>query len=378
MKAKTNTDLARAQWRALAHSVGITPAELTDRVTTLLGARPTDPDAALAGARRVVEQIRSEATRAAAPALVALPGAAPDAATGLGQLVSWERPPAQEPTWGALLAALMAEGLDESWAPRPPSARRALGLAVRPYQEASSVRKGSRSRAVAARPRGGAYVLVRETLDQEEIDVRLGAARTRVWLDASERLQIEPADDRRAPAIRDAYRERLEHEALDRTKISAWLVECAYRLGAVSWTEAGGVYHLPPDAADRWARVCRAAEAARARGVRSIVVARTADAVRYILSAYREHVAAALAAVREHAEAALTGEAGPRAVSTQLAALGSLREQLAQYEALLDVRLADVQGQLDAVDSELGKARLVAEARAEAEREQRRAAREGR
>jgi len=131
---KSERDLAEMQYRALAHSIGITLTELTQRVTELLGARPSDPDAALAGARRVVEQARAEA-QAAQPGLgglVALPGAKADAATGLGQLVSWERPPSTEPTWGALLGALMAEGLDESWAPKAPSARRALGIAVKP------------------------------------------------------------------------------------------------------------------------------------------------------------------------------------------------------------------------------------------------------
>jgi len=226
-------------------------------------------------------------------------------------------------------------------------------------------------------------VLVREHVDQETIDVRLGAARTRVWLDDADRLQIEPATDHRAPAIRAEYHRLLDEERLDRTKVSAWLVECAYRLGAVSWTEAGGVYHLPPSATERWARICRAAEAAQARQVRSIVVARTDAAIRFILSAYQEHVDSALAELAKVAEAAQQQQGteaapGARAIKTQLEALRGLERQLGEYEALLDVRLAGVQERLDAVQAELGKAKLAAEARADEEREARRAAKAGR
>jgi hypothetical protein len=143
--------------------------------------------------------------------------------------------------------------------------------------------------------------------------------------------------------------------------VTSWLVALAYKQGAVTLRDSGGVYFIPRPSMDFWTRAADVVEAVSGKGhqVFRIPAMRNSEAVAAIVDAIQAE--AAKVAETMEAEMLATGDdqLGKRAVKTRQADVEALLGKLADYETLLGLQL-DVRSRVEALQANLAAAALIA------------------
>jgi hypothetical protein len=153
--------------------------------------------------------------------------------------------------------------------------------------------------------------------------------------------------------LRQAY-QRVRSE-LAATDVSAWLIDLARKVSAISLRESGGVYFIPRDEVARWEQISQvvASVSDGRHDVFRIPALQTAEAVEAILSSLEVEANDTIGAFE--ADLIKTGEdaIGARALKGRLRAADTLAAKLAKYEGLLGVKLDKIRESLETVKADL-------------------------
>ena len=123
------------------------------------------------------------------------------------------------------------------------------------------------------------------------------------------------------------------------TDVTTWLVKLAYKHGAVTLRDTGGVYFVPREHAEFWRAVSRCVEATAGYKVFRIPAMRNDEAISAIVDAMSAE-AAALATTLEMEMAATGDDAlGKRAIKTRQTEAEDMLRKITSYEKLLGMQL---------------------------------------
>lgn len=251
-----------------------------------------------------------------------------------------------------LASAWRAAGLDEKLLPTAVKNEVALGRAVADQAE--------KRRLIRPLARRGAWAIVDETVVEGQaptyrtlVTVRLG--------DTGADVEAVSASDDEAYFIRTAiggaylqHRNKLAHH-----DISAWLLDIAYGLKAVSLRESGGVYFIPNAGVDMWSKVADAVTAGGAGDVFRIPAMRTAEAVAAITAAITAEAAVMAQKIEDEIMATGDDAIGKRALKNRVKDSMALLDKLASYEELLGRQL-DIRARVEALSANVSAAVLTA------------------
>lgn len=252
----------------------------------------------------------------------------------------------------ALTDAWKAAGLDEKLLPTPVKDEVALGRAV--------ADQADKRRLVRPLARRGAWAIVDEkvvegqapTYRTMQIVKMENGGPTWACVDATgvEHVAIINA----ISTAFTSHRNTLAHH-----DISAWLLDIAYDLKAVSLRESGGVYFIPRAGVEMWAKVAGAVEKGGAGDIFRIPAMRTAEAVAAITDA----ISAEAAVMAQKIEDELMREGdealGARALKTRVKESMKLLEKLSTYEDLIGRQL-DIRQRVEALSANVTAAALTA------------------
>lgn len=257
-------------------------------------------------------------------------------------------------TRSALVKAWTAAGLDEKLLPALPQDVVALGRAVNALAD----------KRVLVRPlaRRGAWGIVHETATEIEGQPLKLTHETAVHVFFRDGAPVvEQANgtwaQQQSYGLLVAAHYAQARQSLDHHDVSKWLLDLAYKLGAVSLRDSGGVYFIPRQGVAEWNKIADAVEAGLAGSIFRIPAMRTADAVAAITDAITAEAAAVAAGV--DADMQKTGEEklGTRALGTRVKTLETMREKLGTYEELIGRQL-EIRARLDELAANVSAAVL--------------------
>jgi hypothetical protein len=131
----------------------------------------------------------------------------------------------------------------------------------------------------------------------------------------------------------ESYRLMLAH-----SDVSAWLIDMAYKLGAVSLRESGGVYFIPRTNTSIWMKVAAALDAVGS-SVFTIPAMKTAEAVAAITDAITAEAAALSKSIEDEMEKTGEDALGSRALKTRVNTLEEMIAKVSTYEELIGRQL---------------------------------------
>lgn len=141
------------------------------------------------------------------------------------------------------------------------------------------------------------------------------------------------------------------------TDVTSWLVKLAYKHGAVTLRDTGGVYFVPREHSDFWRAVARCVEATVGYRVFRIPAMRNSEAVAAIVDAVT--VEAAQLITMMEVELAQTGDdaLGKRAIAHRQAEAEAMLAKVVSYEKLLGMQL-DVRSRVENLQANIVAAAL--------------------
>jgi hypothetical protein len=230
-----------------------------------------------------------------------------------------------------LTAAWEAQGLDVKALPSPPKDEVALGRAVNAQAE--------KRKLVRPLARRGAWAIVQETV----VEGQPPTYSTRMTVRSENGIPISAAVDASGDeyitmraaisAAFESYRLMLAH-----SDVSAWLIDMAYKLGAVSLRESGGVYFIPRTNTSIWMKVAAALDAVGS-SVFTIPAMKTAEAVAAITDAITAEAAALSKSIEDEMEKTGEDALGSRALKTRVNTLEEMIAKVSTYEELIGRQL---------------------------------------
>lgn len=253
---------------------------------------------------------------------------------------------------GALRHFLVEEGLDsEEWLPKEPKEERCFSRAVKALYK-------DKHHNVESLPDGGGYAVVKKTKSKTSVDH-----------DTEFTLKLENGSvvaggDGFAPV--GELLDTTEKTNYFRTRVisddvSAWLIDCAERLGAVSLRERGGIYFIPNKSLVIWRKLVSALVKASngAHTVYSLSTLHEDDAVAAILDALTAEAEEFFSSCSEKIEKGTIG--GKRAISNRRDDADKLLAKIKSYEKLLGKSLETLTEACAETELELAAALLAAE-----------------
>lgn len=249
-----------------------------------------------------------------------------------------------------LTAAWAAEGLDEKLLPGEPSPEVALRRAVG-AQESST----RRSFKIKGGDFAGGWGLV-------EVDTSLGHVQTyellrAKWDAANQRIDIDASGHGLRNDVYDRF--PVERASLAPADISSWLIKLANGKSATSLRDSGGIYFVPRGHVDFWRSVGRAVEKCGHK-VFKIPALHNTEAVEAILDAITTEANAEVEAIEADLEKIGDDAVGKRGLASREKRCSELLKKVAEYEALLGVRLPEIQQRVEDLSSAVATAALAA------------------
>jgi hypothetical protein len=231
----------------------------------------------------------------------------------------------------ALETAWVAEGLEKSRLPTPPSPPVALRRAVSELKTAK--------RMVRPLDKGGFAVLDEHQSGDRVSTQQLGT----VTLDPLGRIKSD-LPWRETDAVAEAYEKHLH--SVVQSDVSPWLCKTMDAVQAVSLRDTGGVYFVPRYALPQWERVVRALRAATQHVISNVPALTSSEAVSAILDALEQEAGAQLAQLESDLDAHMKDETDPdakklgsRALNTRIERTEAMGAKLGAYESLLGSKL---------------------------------------
>jgi hypothetical protein len=227
---------------------------------------------------------------------------------------------------------------------------------------------GLRGKRRLVRPvRKGLWAIIDEGIAADGNSLKHWSGPT-VSLDAIGRLVVKngmgsvmtAADDERVEELLKAYDHFLD--ALTPDDVSAWLIENAQRLGAVTMRDGGGLYYLPPGAMQEWRAIVDVLDrVSSGRHVVSMIptVRMTRDGAKAILASLTIELEVEVERLRAEL---ISGDLGVRALENRAALTATMLGKVEQYEALLATPMAGVRDMVNNLSTDLVAAKLAAEA----------------
>lgn len=141
------------------------------------------------------------------------------------------------------------------------------------------------------------------------------------------------------------------------TDVTTWLVKLAYKHGAVTLRDTGGVYFVPREHSEFWRAVSRCVEATAGYRVFRIPAMKNTEAVSAIVDAVTAEAAQLIAAME--IELAQTGDdaLGKRAIATRQTEAEAMLAKVVSYEKLLGMQL-DVRSRVENLQANIVAAAL--------------------
>lgn len=251
---------------------------------------------------------------------------------------------ASDTNLATLAAAWKKHGLAEDQLPTPPKDEVALGRAVNSMTE--------KHRLVRPLARRGAWAIVDETVVEGQTPTY--SPRVTVRMDAGMPL-VSHAECMGDEFLRlhteimvayDSARNSLAH-----SDISSWLLGIAYKLGAVSLRDSGGVYFIPRKDIEIWNKIADAVEETGSTIFR-IPAMRTAETVAAITDALTAEAAAVAQTMEDELMATGDDALGVRALKTRAASATALLEKLSTYEDLIGRQL-DIRQRIESLSANI-------------------------
>lgn len=247
-----------------------------------------------------------------------------------------------------LAAAWKKHGLAEDQLPTPPKDEVALGRAV-----ADMVEKRVLVRPLARR---GAWGIVQETVTERPgTTPRLDHTTLVNVFFRQGQMVVEQAqgtwEQRNLYVARvdDAFNRH--RNSLAHSDISSWLLGIAYKLGAVSLRDSGGVYFIPRKDIEIWNKVADAVEETGSTIFR-IPAMRTAETVAAITDALTAEAAAVAQTMEDELMATGDDALGVRALKTRAVSATALLEKLSTYEELIGRQL-DIRQRIESLSANI-------------------------
>ena len=238
---------------------------------------------------------------------------------------------ASETDLNRLTDAWRAQELNTDELPAPPKDEVALGRAVNA--------QGGKRRLVRPLARRGAWAIVDETVVEGQPPTYRTLMTVRMLQGEPNGSRVDATDveymDLRL-AIEGSY--KTHRLMLAHSDVSAWLIDIAYKLGAVSLRESGGVYFIPRDNTSIWMKVAAALDAAGS-SVFTIPAMKTAEAVAAITDAITAEAVALTQKMEDELMATGDDALGKRALGTRVQAAMELLSKLSTYETLIGKQL---------------------------------------
>ncbi len=224
-------------------------------------------------------------------------------------------------------------------------------------QRAVAVLRGKRR---LIRPlRKGSWAVVEEQLNPTSDALKHWTGPT-VSLDMIGRPVLKNATAEEAKLVQDAY--AYHWDALTAKDVSAWLIEQAGRLGAVTLRKGGGFYYMPPRAMPEWRQIISCL--GEGHTVYKVPTIRMTKAgAQAILDALQSEVDAEVDRISTDV---ISGELGVRGLETRAGDAGSILAKVEQYETLLGSRLEKLRVVLSKLEADVAAAKLAAEAEEDA------------
>lgn len=245
-----------------------------------------------------------------------------------------------------LSALWVAAGLDEKSLPSAPSEKLALSRALRDNES-------TKHKLVKAA--GGWWAMLATNSNNQGDVATTQLLKARYFEGRAEIVATDNVTDlvrydvnNMIHAIRRAF--TAHAETLAASDVSIWLINLAETQKATSLRESGGVYFLPRNAVDYWAKV---AEVLKGCGhqVFAIPALRTEEAIAAILDGITHEAESACAALHAEMSQPLESLPGTRAMNTKIASCETLAAKVSEYEALLDLDLGALQAKIARVAS---------------------------
>lgn len=150
---------------------------------------------------------------------------------------------------------------------------------------------------------------------------------------------------------------RNQQGLLASTDVTKWLVTLAYKHGAVTLRDTGGVYFVPREHSDFWRAVSRCVEATAGYRVFRIPAMNNSECVAAIVDAVTAEAAQLIAAME--VELAQTGDdaLGKRAIQHRQLEAEALLKKVVSYEKLLGMQL-DVRSRVENLQANIVAAAL--------------------
>lgn len=259
----------------------------------------------------------------------------------------------------------LAEGLDPQDLPVPTSPASALARAVREQA----------SRSLFPRPigRGDGWALVQERPGEEVPDYTV---KLRVVLtDTGPQVQAQSMtggwlpvdeDDSLAQEVTRSYNDHLT--TLSGSDFSSWLVKRAEALKAVRLRDTGGIYFVPRDSVPQWQKTVSVVRHCTEHVVSEIPALRSDEAVGAVMEAIIREAGEVMTQIEADLR---NSELGSRALDARVETVCRTMTKVEGYGDLLGRSMADVTSRLDDLRAQAVEASMVAQAKAEAEREAR-------
>lgn len=286
-----------------------------------------------------------------------------DAKGPTGAIVWWRLSGTVE--YDELRAKWLAEGLDEGWMPRAPTAQVAMRRTANDLRE----------KRVLVRPlgRNNGFAVVRERVNgkarkadgAEPLEADLSyEVLIRVTLDGVERIVVENVGMkgdmdqeegfiRTKAAMKAAYQQHLNQLAAE--DFSPWLARLMPQLDAVSLRDQGGVYFVPPSAMPKLEAVVSVLRKVTAHTVNRVPAMRTNEAVEAILDAITQEAEAEATRFEKDLAEEKLGEVGMQNRANEAT---EVEAKLVRYEEMLGVKLEVLRERLLNVRTQLTVAAL--------------------
>lgn len=260
--------------------------------------------------------------------------------------------------WWRLRGSVDYEALSLAW----DSIGETRSLLPAPCTETTSLRRAVgeiRAKRTLVRPlgKGNGFAIVREKVTKNEAELEHEVL-AKVTLDGIGRLDFTrvcghvPGSsvelDRMESDIRSSFKRHLS--ALESEDISSWLVWLMPRVDAVSLRQSGGVYFIPAQQTDRFAKIVSAIRSVSDHVVNRVPAMRSDDAVAAILDALEQEATAEAASMEAEVEAMKLGERG---FSNRIDHCDAVETKVTRYEELLGKKLDSLRIRLQSLRASL-------------------------
>jgi hypothetical protein len=261
----------------------------------------------------------------------------------------------------ALRTAWIDAGLDEKLLRKAPDAQSVLRRAVMQQQGRHRLVRGLKAR--------GEFAIVDEhVVEVKEGEPAVPPTYTTLCIVSgnSDNFKVVRVD---APATeQEKFADTIEaacqiqQNVYDPSDVTGWLVSLAYKNGAVTLRDSGGVYFIPKDAMDFWNRAATVVESVtnKSHRVFRIPAMRNNEAMAAIIDAITHEAEQLVAAVEQEMTATGDDALGKRALKTRQAEAEAMLKKVEAYEKLVDQQLI-VRGRVEGLQAAIVAVALTGE-----------------